>query len=148
MPPPTMDLVIQHLIFNAVISTVATAIAAIQVKYEEEMFALREMIEKSLVLRQSAFSTVSPDPNALSKAPPRANLLLKTIERWNQADYRYFDLNLNKTYSKSEIVLDGKNVYYKNVVFFVQRLQSLVTFKGAGLVKANIVVFLCDLAFK
>ncbi len=32
----------------------------------------------------------------------------------------------------------GKDVYYRNVVFFVQRLQNLVTFRGATLVKANI----------
>ena len=32
----------------------------------------------------------------------------------------------------------GKDVYYRNVVLFIQRLQSLVTFRGATLVKANI----------
>lgn len=32
----------------------------------------------------------------------------------------------------------GKDVYYRNVVLFVQRLQSLVTFKEAALVKINI----------
>ena len=32
----------------------------------------------------------------------------------------------------------GKDVYYRNVVLFIQRLQSLVTFRGASLVKANI----------
>lgn len=32
----------------------------------------------------------------------------------------------------------GKDVYYWNVVLFTQRIQNLVTFKGATLVKANI----------
>ena len=32
----------------------------------------------------------------------------------------------------------GKDVYYRNVILFIQRLQSLVTFRGASLVKANI----------
>lgn len=32
----------------------------------------------------------------------------------------------------------GKNVYYRNVVLFVQRIQSLVIFYDAILVKANI----------
>lgn len=32
----------------------------------------------------------------------------------------------------------GKDVYYRNVVLFVQRLQNLITFKEAPLVKANI----------
>lgn len=35
-------------------------------------------------------------------------------------------------------MLVGKDVYYSNVVLFVQRLENLVTFKGAALVKANI----------
>ncbi len=36
----------------------------------------------------------------------------------------------------------GKNVYYRNIVFFVQHLQSLVTFKEVALVKASIVTSL------
>ena len=32
----------------------------------------------------------------------------------------------------------GKNVYYWNVVLFTQRIQNLVIFKNATLVKANI----------
>lgn len=32
----------------------------------------------------------------------------------------------------------GKEVYYKNVVLFVQQIQSRLIFQGAGLVKANI----------
>lgn len=32
----------------------------------------------------------------------------------------------------------GKDVYYRNVVLFVQHLQSLVTFKGAAFVKVNV----------
>lgn len=40
------------------------------------------------------------------------------------------------------MVLVGKDVYYKNMVLFVQRLQSLVTFKGAALVKANMAMSL------
>lgn len=32
-----------------------------------------------------------------------------------------------------------REVYYKNVVLFVQQIQGLVTFQEAGLVKANIV---------
>ncbi len=36
----------------------------------------------------------------------------------------------------------GKDVYYKNVVLFVKRFQSLVTFKRAAFVKANVAMSL------
>ncbi len=42
----------------------------------------------------------------------------------------------------------GKDVYYRNVVLFVQRLQSLVTFKEAALVKANITTSLRNSALE
>ena len=45
-------------------------------------------------------------------------------------------------------MLVGKDVYYKNVVLFVQRLQNLVTFNGAALVKANIATSLQGSAFE
>lgn len=32
----------------------------------------------------------------------------------------------------------GKNVYYRNVVLFMERIQNLAIFKGIALVKANI----------
>lgn len=39
-------------------------------------------------------------------------------------------------------MLVGKDVYYRNVVLFIQRLQSLVTFREAAFIKANIVISL------
>lgn len=50
----------------------------------------------------------------------------------------YFDPHLDRAHGEDEIVSVGKDVYYKNVVLFVQRLQSLVTFCNTALVKANI----------
>lgn len=103
------------------------------------MLALREMIEKSLLLRDSSSSTPPPDPDAAPKAHSTTNSLPKAlIERWNQADLDYINPHLDRAHGEGEIVLVGKDVYYRNVVLFVQRLQSLVTFRGAALVKANI----------
>ena len=119
-------------------SAVATTVAAVQAKHENEMLALREMIEKSLFLRESPSTTPPPDPNASPKALTATNSLLKATERWNQADLGYFDPHFDRAHGKGEIVLVRKNVYYRNVVFFMQRFQSLVTFRGAALVKANI----------
>ena len=87
------------------------------------MLALREMIEKSLLLRDSFFSTSPPNSDAVPKSHLATNSLPKTLtERCNQADLGYFVSQINKTYGEGEIIWIGKNVYYKNVVIFVQRL--------------------------
>ena len=134
-----MDSSLQQSISNAVSSAVAAAVAAMQAKHENEMLSLREMIEKSLLLRESPSSTPPPDPDATPKALPAGDSLPKaSTERWNQADLGYFDPHLDRAHGEGEIVSVGKDVYYRNVVLFVQRLQSLVTFRGAALVKASI----------
>ena len=97
------------------------------------------MIEKSLLLRESPSTSPPPDPDATPKSLPAADCLPKaSIERWNQADLGYFNSHLDRAYREGEIVSVGKNVCYTNVVLFIQRLQSLVTFQRAALVKANI----------
>lgn len=42
----------------------------------------------------------------------------------------------------------GKQVYYRNVVLFVQRIQNLVMFKGTTLIKTNIPTLLRKSALK
>ncbi len=97
------------------------------------------MIEKSLLLRESSSATPPPDPDTSPKSLLASDSLPKaSTERWNQADWGYFDPHLDRAHGEGEIVLVGKDVYYRNVVLFVQRLQSLETFKGAALVKANV----------
>ena len=103
------------------------------------MLSLREMIEKSLLLRDSQSVTLPPDPDATPKSLFAGDSLPKpSTERWNQADLGYFDPHLDKAHGEGEVVSVGKDVYYRNVVLFVKRLQSLVTFKEAALVKANV----------
>lgn len=103
------------------------------------MLALQEIIEKLLLFRDSSFSTSFSNPNIFSKALLLANFQSKATNRWNQSDLGYFNLYLDtKVYGKGKIVLVEKNIYYKNIVLFVQRIQNLVTFKGIALVKANI----------
>ncbi len=133
-----MDSFLQQSITNAVSFAVAIAVIAIQTKHMNEMLALQEMIEKSLLLQESPSTTPPPDPDASPKALPAADSLLKAIEKWNQADLGYFNPHLDRAHGEGEIVSLGKDVYYRNVVLFVQRLQSLVTFRVAALVKANI----------
>lgn len=124
-------------------SIVATIFAVIQAKHKDKTLSLYEMIKKSLLLRDSPSATPLPNPDATAKAPTPSNASSKVTERWNQSNLNYFDPYLDKTYKDRKIVLVGKDVYYKNVVLFVQQLQSLVTFKGAALLKTNIVTSLC-----
>lgn len=114
----------------------------IQTKHEEKMLALWEMIKKSLLFRDSASSTRFPDPNASSKAFLLTNLWSKATIRWNWSDLGYLDSHLNRAHGKGKIMLVGKDVYHKNVVLFIQRFQSLITFKEAALIKANVVTSL------
>ena len=113
-----MDSSVEQSIASAVTSAVAVAVGAMQAKHEEEMFSLREMIKKFLLLKESP-SAIPPTP----ETHPSADSLPKTTtERWNQSDLGYFDSHLDRAYGEGEIVLVGKDVYYRNVVLFVQRL--------------------------
>ena len=134
---------LQQSITSVVSSAVATAVASIQAKHKSEMLSFWKMIEKFLLLRESPSATPPPDSDTTPKSLLTANSLPKAfIERWNQADLGYFDLHLDRAYGKGEIVSVGKDVYYRNVVLFIQHFQSFVTFRGAALVKANIVTSL------
>lgn len=74
-----MDSSLQQSIANAVLSIVAIAIVAIQTKHKNEMLTLQEMIEKSLVLRESPSATPLSDPDAVSKAFFGADSLPKVL---------------------------------------------------------------------
>ena len=114
-----------------------------QAKHKEEIFALQEMIEKSLLLKEFLSAIPPPSPVAIPKAHPGADFLPKTTtERWNQSDLNYFNPHLDQAHGEGEIILVEKDIYYRNVVLFVQRLQSPITFQGATLVKANIITSL------
>lgn len=103
------------------------------------MLSLRKMIEKFLLLRDFPSATPPHDPDAAPKPHSATNSLSRvSTERWNQANLGYFDLYLDKAHGEGEIVLIEKDVYYRIVVLFMQHLQSLVTFRGAALVKTNI----------
>ena len=94
-----------------------------QAKHENKILSLREIIEKSLLLRESPSPTPPPNPNAIPKALFAGDSLPKpSTERWNQANLGYFDPHLDRAHGEGEIVSVGKDVYYRNVVLFVQRL--------------------------
>ena len=45
---------------------------------------------------------------------------------------------LNKSYGKGKVVTVGKDVYYRLVILFIERIKDLASVKGAILVRSNI----------
>lgn len=119
MSLPVMDSVIQHSISSAITSAVIANITSAQTRHKKEMLTLRRMIEKTLLFRESGFSTFLSDPNASSKVFLPADLPSKAIEKWNQADLGYFNPHLDKAHGKGKVVSISKDVYYRNVMLFV-----------------------------
>lgn len=134
-----MNSAVEQLIANAVTSVITVTINIIQARHKEKMLALREMIKKSLLLRDFSSFTSLSNPNTSSKALPSTNFQSKAINRWNQLDLNNFDPHLNrKVHDESKMVLVGKNIYYRNMLLFMQLIQNLAMFKDIALVKANI----------
>lgn len=102
------------------------------------MLSLHKMIEKFLLFRDSPLTIPPPNSDASVKMSTPPDNPTKIAKVWNEANLSYFDSHLDKAHGEEEIVSVGKDVYYKNMVLFVQRLQSLIIFKRAALVKANI----------
>ena len=59
-------------------------------------------------------------------------------DRWNSADLGYFDPHLEKSYSEGEIVTVGKDLYFRSIILFVERVRDLATIKGDALVRTNL----------
>lgn len=134
-----IDSAVEQSIVNIVTFVITVAINIIQTRHKEEILALREIIKESLLLRDFFSSTSFSNSNTSSKALFLTNFQLKAINRWNQLNLGNFNLHLNrKVHDEGKIVLVGKNIYYRNVLLFVQLIQNLATFKDIALVKVNI----------
>lgn len=71
---------VEQLITSVVTSAVTATVDVIQTKHNEEMLALQEIIKKSLLLKDFAFSTSLPDLNAFNKLFLPTDLLLKSTK--------------------------------------------------------------------
>ena len=69
-------------------------------------------------------------------------------ERWNPADLGYFDPHLDKSYGEGEIVTVGKDIYYRSVILFIERVRDLATIKTDTLVRTNLNTSLRGAALK
>ena len=57
---------------------------------------------------------------------------------WQLADLGYFNPMLDKSYGEGEVVTVGKDVYYRSVILFIERIKDLASVKGATLVRSNV----------
>lgn len=81
---------------------------------------------------RNQFVDKQPTPSAGEQPilPDHPDINKRLDERWNQAKLGYFDSHLDKAiYKKREVIILGKDIYYRIVVLFVLRIQNLATFK-------------------
>lgn len=87
-----------------------------------------DLIEKTLSSNALPLPSTPPtDPGA----SPKPSLLFESglkNEKWNQAELGYFDLHIKGVYGEGKVVSMEKEIYYRNVMLFMQQIQSLVTF--------------------
>lgn len=84
------------------------------------MFFLHKLIIRFLLLKDFLFAILFFNPDAIIEAPFSANIFLKKlIKKLNQTDLDYFNPHLDKAPNERKIVLVNKNIYYKNIMFFV-----------------------------
>lgn len=76
---PTADInpTVKQLIATAVTSAITAVIDVIDLKHKEQMLVLREMIKKSLLLRDFFSSNPSSNPDVAPKAHPATDSLSK-----------------------------------------------------------------------
>ena len=150
LPTQTIDPSLKQFIANVVISAITTAVTALQARYNDNMLFLCKIIKKFLYFNASPLSsTPTPNIKAFAKAlTPTEDAIKASSERCIQAQLGYFNPYLDKVNGKGKVMLIRKNVYYRNMVLFLQRFQSFVTSCNATLVKTNIPTSLCSSALK
>ena len=87
-------------------------------------------------------------PQGLPGEPGATGITATGSDRWNPADLGYFDPHLDKSYGEGEIVTVGKDLYFRSVILFVERIKDLATVKGDALVRTNLNTSLRGAALK
>ena len=71
----------------------------------------------------------TPTPTPTTPAPST---------HWRADEIGLFDPHLDKSHGDGEIVTVGKDVYYRSVMLFIERIRDMATIKGAQLVRINL----------
>lgn len=106
----------------AVTSTIITAFAELQIKQHADNQSLYLMIKNQFASKQPTSSASEQFSSAGKQLTlsPNSDTSKKLDERWNQFNPSYFDLYLDEAaQGKNEIVILGKDIYYRNMVLFI-----------------------------
>ena len=68
--------------------------------------------------------------------------------RWNVIDLDYFNSHLDKSYDKGEIVIVDKDLYFRSVILFIERIKDIVVIKSNALIRINLNISLRGIALK
>ena len=77
---------------------------------------------------------------------PDGNLNTGGSPSWRPEDLGFLDSKLPASYDPDPMVRDGKNVYYRNVHLFCERIRDLAAIKSEELIRANLNICLVDYA--
>ena len=58
--------------------------------------------------------------------------------KWKAEELGFFDLYLTSSLNLGDIMIIGKELYYRSVILFIDRIADLATIKPVILIKANI----------
>ena len=75
------------------------------------------------------------------------NLNIDESTFWRSKNLDFLDSKLFTFYDSNSMIRDDKNVYYRNVHFFCERIRNLVAIKSEELIRVNLNICLFDYAF-
>ena len=99
---------------------------------------IQQMITAAVQAAIQALPRQQGPPGPPGPAGPPGTSNGSTGGGWQAADLGYFDPMLDKSYGEGEVVTVGKDVYYRSVILFVERIKDLASVKGATLVRSNV----------
>ena len=79
-----------------------------------------------------------PGPTGPTGPPGADGYSSSGTPNWNAKDIGFFDPHLDKSYGDGDIVTQGSDVYYRNVMLFIERVKDLAAIKGAAVVRTNL----------
>ena len=62
--------------------------------------------------------------------------------KWKAEELGFFDPYLTSSLGLEDVMTMNKELYYRSIILFIDRIADLVTIKLAVLVKANINIYL------
>lgn len=133
------------------------SISNISVMTNDQSFSLKQMqqrinqivfnVVRAAVreLRRQDFSRTF-DSSDSSESFESELTFVESFDRWNLFDLEFFDFNLDKSFDNDDVVTVNKNVYFRNVILFIDKVRDLIVIKNSTTVRANINTALRDSA--